>query len=66
MKTTETLTHLLHLLENGHKTMEPGAAYGFTWVVDLAGMTFRDISLIYRLTGTAKPEDGQKAKAKVS
>ena len=38
----------------------PLLRYGFTWVVDLAGMTWRDISLVYRLTGTAKVEDGAK------
>ena len=31
LKPYETVSHIIDLLENGHKTMEPGAACGFTW-----------------------------------
>ena len=50
-KPMETLIHIINLLENGHKTMEPGAACGFTWIMDLQGMTWADCRLLQRLTG---------------
>ncbi len=31
--------------------MEPGAASGFTWIMDLNGMTWADCRLLSRLTG---------------
>ena len=34
-KPFETVCHIIELLEQGHKTMEPDAAFGFTWVLDL-------------------------------
>jgi hypothetical protein len=49
-KPFETLVHLINLLENGHKTMEPGAACGFTWIIDLQGMTWADCRVVSKLT----------------
>lgn len=35
--------------------MEPGAASGFMWVIDLQGMHWRDIATVYRLTSPSWP-----------
>mmetsp|Transcript_62243 Transcript_62243/g.124763 ORF Transcript_62243/g.124763 Transcript_62243/m.124763 type:complete len:776 (+) Transcript_62243:333-2660(+) len=53
----QTLFHIVDVLENGHKTMEPEAAYGFTWVIDAHGASMADVRLISRLTG--EMEEGQ-------
>jgi len=55
-KPFDTLLHLINLLDNGHKTMEPGAACGFTWIIDLQGMTWADCRVVSKLT--AEMEEG--------
>ena len=59
----------MNLLDNGHKTMEPNAAFGFTWIVDAKDLTWADCRMIARLTGVMEEGgsvDGSKKETFIS